>query len=186
MEISEEEVKELKKTWKGKLKLYRLGVKKFKQDPPIYRVHMMQGLAVKLTIYMIIFACIYAVSIGLWVFSLIILPVGTIGNYYAMKSHFMKYKDALRSYEWGGMISPIEEDISPTRKRWRIIEKQIGFFGLDIVFALFTAALTYSFFSGFDLWGKIWIVFGSIPVLGIVYFVLIYKICKVYYEKGKN
>jgi hypothetical protein len=184
-ELKEQEVKEMKKTLKGKFKLWRKGVEKFKEDPPIYRVHMMQGLAVKLTMYMIIFAAIYAVSIGFWIFALIIIPVGTVGNYYSMKAHFMKYKDAVKQYEYAGILKPIEEDISPLRRRWRIIEKQIGFLGVDFIFLLFTGVMTYAYFSDFDLWYKLGISFAGVIVLVISYFTLIYKVCLRYYEHGR-
>src|SRR6056297_2119261 len=117
-EPSTEQITDMKKTWKGRYKLWQLGKEKFKRDPPLYRIHMMQGLMVKLTMYMIVFAAIYAVSIGFWIFALIILPVGTIGNYYSMKNHFVKYKQMVKQYEMAGMLSPIEDDVSNLRRRW--------------------------------------------------------------------
>lgn len=161
-------------------------MKKFKEDPPQYRIHMMQGLAVKLTIYMILFACIYAVSVGFWIFALILLPVGTIGNYYSMKSHFIRYKASVKTYELAKLLKPIEEDISYHRRKWRIIEKQIGFFGIDIIFFLFTAVLCYAYFADISLYWQFGIVVLSIIPLYMIYFVLIYKFCEYYYSRRED
>lgn len=180
---TEEEVKELKKTWKGKFKLWKDGCDKFKQDPPIYRIHMMQGLMVKLTIYMIIFASIYAISIGLWIFALILLPVGTVGNYYSMKNHLIKYKAAKNNYEMAGILKPIEQDISKIRRKWRIIESQIGFFGLDIIFLLLIGVMSYAYFGQFSIYQRIGIVLFSLIPLHLIYFEVIYRICKRGYNK---
>ncbi len=185
-ELTSEEIAEKKKTWKGKLELYKLGKKKFKEDPPLYRIHMMQGLMVKLTIWMIIFACVYAISIGFWVFALIMLPVGVIGNYYSMKNHFIQYKAAKKNYEIAGILKPIEEDISPLRKKWRIIEHQIGFIGVDIVYALFTLTLVIVYYAETSLWSKLGVMVAILPLLFILYFNFIYKVCNHYYQHGKN
>lgn len=186
MNPTEKEIQELKKTFKGKWKLWRMGVEKFKGDPPIYRIHLMQGLSVMLTIYMIIFAAVYAVSIGLWIFALIIIPVGTIGNYYGMKNHFMKYKSVVKQYELAGIIKPIEEDISNLRRRFRIIEKQIGFLGIHLIFLLFIGVMTFAYFSTFSLWEKLAIVFSSLPILLALYFGVIYRICRRSYDRKNN
>lgn len=183
MNLTKKQIAEKKKTLKGKWELWRKGVEKFKQDPPIYRISLMQGLMVKLTIYMIIFAAIYAVSIGFWIFALIILPVGTIGNYYSMKSHMIKYKNSAKQYEMAGILVPIEQDISNLRKKWRIIEKQIGFIGVDFIFCLFLAVLTIAYFGTFSLWEKIGLVLLSLIPMYIVYFGIIYSICKRWYDK---
>lgn len=183
-EPTQDQIKDMKKTFKGKYKLWKLGVDKFKQDPPIYRIHLMQGLAVKLTIYMIIFASIYAVSVGFWVFALIILPVGTLGNYYAMKSHMIKYREVVKNYELAGLLKPIEEDISKLRKKWRTIEKQIGFLGLDIMFFLLIIIMSFAWFSNISLLGKLGYVSGGIVLLTISYFTIIYKLCYRKYKKN--
>lgn len=177
MNFTEKEVIEKKKTLKGKWQLWQAGMKKFKQDPPIYRIHMMQGLMVKLTIYMIIFACIYAVSIGFWIFAFILLPVGTIGNYYAMKSHFIKYKETVKQYEIAGILKPIKDDVSNLRRKWRTVEKKMGFFGVDIIFTLFLVALSIAYFGSFSLWEKIGIVFASFVPFYFIYFGMFYAFC---------
>lgn len=178
MNLTEKEVIEMKKTWKGKWKLWRAGVKKFKEEPPIYRIHMMQGLMVKLTIYMIIFAAIFAVSVGFWVFALIILPVGTIGNYYAMKAHFIKYKDSVAQYKLAGILPPIKDDVSNLRRKWRTVESKMGFFGVDIIFTLFLGVLSFAYFGSFTLWEKIGIVLVSMIPFYFIYFGIFYGLCK--------
>lgn len=177
-EPTQKEIIELKKTFKGKWELWQAGMKKFKQDPPIYRIHMMQFIMTKLTIYMIIFASIYAVSIGFWVFALIILPVGTVGNYYAAKSHLIKYKDSVKQYELAGILKPIKDDISELRRRWRTVEKKMGFLGVDIIFILFLGVLTLAYFGSFNLWQKIGIVLFSIIPFCILYFKIFYEFCR--------
>lgn len=178
MNLTEKEIIELKKTWKGKWELWRAGVQKFKEEPPIYRIHMMQGLMVKLTIYMIIFASIYAVSIGFWIFALIILPVGTIGNYYAMKSHLIKYKDSAKQYLLAGILPPIEKDISNLRRKWRTVENKMGFLGVDIIFTLFLVVLSVAYFGSFSLFQKIGIVCVSTIPFYFIYFGIFYELCR--------
>ena len=178
MNFTDEEVAEKKKTLKGKWELWRAGMKKFKEEPPIYRIHMMQGLMVKLTIYMIIFACIYAVSVGFWVFALIILPVGTVGNYYAMQSHMIKYKQTVKQYEMAGILKPIKDDISNLRRKWRTVESKMGFFGVDIIFTLFLGVLSLAYFGTFSIWEKIGIVFASTIPFYIIYFGIFYAFCR--------
>ena len=186
-DLKTKEIDKLKGSLKGKYRLWRLGVQKFKEDPPIYRIHLMQGLSVKLTIYMIIFASLYAISIGMWVFSLIILPVGVIGNYYSMKSHLIKYRSTKKQYEIAGLIPSIEKDISPLRKKWRIIESQIGFFGLDITFTLLVLLMLYSYYAPYSLYTRLGIVFFSIIFLFLFYFTIIFKLCNYYYlRRTKN
>ena len=179
------EIKELKKTWRGKWQLYKKGLRKFREDPPLYRIPLFQGLSTMLTIYMIIFASIYAVSIGFWVFALIILPVGVLGNWYSMRSYFMNYRDLVKQFEMAGILKPIEEDISNLRKRFRIIEKQVGFFFVHVIFAMFTIVLSIAYFGRYTLGWKIGIVFASLPVLLWIYFVIFYKICNYYYQDNK-
>jgi len=181
---SKKEIKEMKKTWKGKWKLWRMGVDKFKQDPPPYRVHLMQGLSTILTMYMILFAAVYSVSIGLWIFALIIVPIGIIGNWYSAKSHLMKYKGVVKQFEMAQLIPPIEKDISNMRRRHRIIERSIGFLGVHVAFTLFTGVLLYVYFAGFSLWGKLGVVFTSIPIITYAYFGIIYKLCLRGYNHG--
>lgn len=178
IEPTKEEIIEMKKTWKGKWKLYKMGLNKFKSDPPIYRVHLLQGLMTKLTIYMIIFAAVYAVSVGFWVFALIIIPVGTVGNYYAAKAHFMKYKDSVRQYELAGILVPIKDDVSNIRRRWRTIEKKMGFFGVDIIFTLFLVVLSIAYFGNFSLYQKFGIVFASFVPMFLIYFEMFYGLCR--------
>jgi len=182
MDFTEKQIVEKKKTLKGKWELWQAGMKKFKQDPPIYRIHMMQGLMVKMTIYMIIFASIYAVSIGFWIFALIILPVGTIGNHYAMKSHFIKYKDSVKQYELAGILKPIKDDVSNLRRKWRTVEGKMGFLGVDIIFMLFLVVLSIAYFGSFSLWQKIGIVFASVVPFYFIYFGIFYTLCR----KGEN
>ncbi len=185
-DYTEKQLEEKKKTLKGKYELWRAGVEKFKQDPPIYRIHMMQGMMAKLTIYMIIFASIFAVSIGFWVFALIILPVGTIGNYYSMKGHFIKYKNSAKQYEMAGILVPIEKDVSELRKKWRIIEKRIGFIGMDFIFLIFLGALALAYFGAFSLGEKIGLVLMSLIPMYFIYFNIIYALCNEEYEKEKQ
>jgi hypothetical protein len=182
-QYTKKQIEEKKETWKGKWELYKAGVEKFKQDPPIYRVHLMQGLMTKLTIYMIIFACIYAISVGFWIFALILFPVGVIGNYYTMKSHFIKYKPSVKQYEQAGILPSIEDDQSNLRTKWRIIEKQIGFFGVDIIFILFLGVLTFAYFGDFSFYKKILIVAESFIPLYFIYFGIIYELCALRYRK---
>ncbi len=177
MNFTEKQIIEKKKTWKGKWELWQDGMKKFKEEPPIYRIHMMQGLMVKLTIYMIIFACIYAVSVGLWIFAMIILPVGTIGNYYSMKSHFIKYKDSVKQYELAGILKPIKDDVSNLRRKWRTIEKKMGFLGVDIIFTLLLGVLSFAYFGSFSVWQKIGLVLVSMIPLYFIYFGIFYGLC---------
>ncbi len=178
MNYTNKEIIEKKKTFKGKWELWREGCKKYKQDPPIYRMHMMQGLMVKLTIYMIIFASIYAISIGFWVFALIILPVGTVGNYYQMKNHMIKYKQSVKQYELAGILPPIKDDISELRRRWRTVEHKMGFIGVDIIFTLFLGVLTLAYFGSFNVWQKIGIVLFSFIPFCILYFKIFYEFCR--------
>jgi len=177
MVLTENQISEMKKTYKGKWKLWKLGVKKFREDPPIYRIHLMQGLMTKLTIYMIIFASIYAISIGLWVFALIIIPVGIIGNYYSMKSHFIKYKNSVKQYQLAGILKPINKDPSNLRRRWRTIENKIGFFGVDIIFTLFLGVMCLAYFGDLNYFEKFAFVFIMIIPFYIIYFKAFYDFC---------
>lgn len=184
MDPTTEEIIEKKKTLKGKYWLWKAGIEKFKSDPPIYRIHMMQGLMTKLTIYMIVFAAIYAISIGFWVFALIILPVGTIGNFYGAKGHMIKYKETVNQYEIAGILKPINEDISKLRRKWRIVEKKMGFLGVDIIFTLFLVVLTVAYFGSFSLWQKFLIVGLSFGPFYILYFVFMYGLCERSWRKN--
>lgn len=185
MDYAEEEIREMKKTTKGKYALWKAGCKKFKEDPPIYRIHMMQGLMTKITIYCIIFATIYATSIGLWIFGLILLPVGTIGNYYSYKGKMMQYKSIVKQYKISGVLPPIEKDISNLRRKWRIIEEQIGFFGIDIICIIYLAFGIFVYFYDYTLIERISLMaLGLIPIV-YIYFGIIYRICNMFYRRGK-
>lgn len=184
-QLTRKQITEHKKTLKGKYHLWRLGIEKYKSDPPIYRIHLMQYLSTRLTMYLIIFACIYSISINLWIFALIISPIGIIGNFYQSKSHLIKYKSTLLQYEIAGLIPSIKKDISNLRKKWRIIESQIGFFGLDLVFFLFMVIITLVYYSNFSLYNKLLLILVSIIPLYFIYFHFIYHVCLRWYN-GNN
>jgi uncharacterized membrane protein len=130
-DYSNKEVNELKKTFRGKMKLFEAGIYKNK-TPPMYRITLMKALMTRLTIYMVLFACVFVIMNGFWVFALVLFPVGVIANYYTSKQQLIEYNNIKKQYEIAGLIKPIEEDISNIRRKTRIVEKIMGIWAFDI------------------------------------------------------
>lgn len=184
MKYTDEEVAELKKTFKGKIQLFKQGVKENK-IPPMYRISLMNTLLARVTMYLILFVCVYLITIKLWYVSLILFPMGVIGNYYNSKKQYLEYSNIKKQYEYAKLIQPIELDISKTRRKYRIIESVLGLKGVDITLALFTLLLISLVLFKVKVLTSFIIILSSLPILIFIFYKIIYKLCYIKYNNGK-
>lgn len=184
-DYSNKEVNELKKSFKGKMELFKAGVNKNK-TPPMYRITFMKALMTRLTIYIVLFACVFAIKNGFWIFSLILFPVGVVGNYYTSKQQYLEYSNIKKQYELAGLIKPIEQDISNIRRKTRIVEKIMGIWGFDIAFSFPIIILIISYLSNTSLLESLgWLGLGLIGSY-VIYYIIIYSFCNSKYKEINN
>jgi uncharacterized membrane protein len=184
-DYNNEEVDELKKTFKGKMKLFKAGVDKNK-TPPMYRITLMKALMTRLTIYMVLFACVFVIKNGFWVFSLVLFPVGVIANYYTSKQQLIEYNNIKKQYEIAGLIKPIEEDISNIRRKTRIVEKIMGIWAFDIACLFPLGMLITVYLSNTNILESFGWLGLSLIASYVIYYNIIYPICLNKYKRIKK
>ncbi len=158
-------------------------LKEAMKNPPEERLCLINAAAYKLNIMGIIIVILFLINYGVWYISLLFVFT-TIINWVGFTRETKQYNAIVEAKKAMGVYKPIEDDISFTRKRFRMIKEHIGEWIKYVILAKISIIMfLISDPATLGNLGKVWFVLKIIGIFLIIYLFPVYWVAK---WKGKK